>query len=139
MPWSLLLNKWAIVVFVILSLGAALFLQTARLDASVKAEKAAIQTAKQWEANFKTAQEVNADNLKALDEIKAENARIAEINAAQIAKYNRLGKAYESLKIKAASDQSPLSESWRGLFDGLRSVDTWAGDNQDSGRTPANP
>lgn len=140
MPWSLLFNKYVVFGFILLSLGVALMVQTARVESANKAQAAAELVAKQWEANFKTAQEVNGENLKALELIKTDNARMLAIFDAQVAKYNRLGKIYEDLKKAAYNDKTALSPSWVALFDGLRSIETSArGDNQDTGRTPSHP
>ena len=137
MPWSLLLNKYVIFGFILISLGVALMVQTARMEASRKSEEAAIQAAKQWEANFHNAQEINAENLKTIADIKADNIRIQGIVDAQVAKYNRLGKIYEDLKKAAYNDKTALSPSWVALFDGLRDIDARpSSDNQDTGRTP---
>jgi hypothetical protein len=76
MPWTLLLNKWALGAAALGALGLALWGQTARLDAARKSEAASAQVAVQWRTNFEAMEATNAANLAALETLKAEALRI---------------------------------------------------------------
>lgn len=120
--WALITNKWVLGAVVVAGLGLALYVQTERLDAAKKAEEAATLTAQQWRANFESAEATNAANVRALEKLKAEQAAANEAAAEQIAKYNRLGKLYEDLK-RQPRDETPLSNSWRALFNSLHRIE----------------
>lgn len=129
MPWALLTNKWVLGGLLIALMAGAIGIQTIRLNAASKERDAAVITSKQWQTNFEAMEATNAANVKAIEKLRAENAKADQAAAEQIARYNRLGKAYESLKKAAGNDTTPLSDSWVRTFSGLRSIDTSAPNN----------
>ena len=129
MPWALLTNKWVLGGLLIALMAGAIGIQTLRLNAASKERDAAVLTSKQWQANYEAAEQTNRENVQALEKLRAENAKADQAAAEQIAKYNRLGLAYSKLLKAAQNDTTPLSDSWRAVFDSLRSIDTSAPNN----------
>lgn len=118
---GLLTNKYVIFAIIGLGLGAALFVQTARLDAAEKQATASEQSAAQWK-NYAQNMELTAqENAATVAKLQAENQRIAGIVAENTAKYNRLGKAYEQLKRQTA-DTSPVTDDFCAILDQLRAI-----------------
>lgn len=123
MAWfSVLTNRYVVGGVIIVVLGIALWVQSARLNAEHNARVAAEQIARQWQTNFEAAEQTNRENAVALEKLKSENARINAIVADSVEKYNRLGKAYETLKRKAYTDETAVSPDWCSLLDELRRI-----------------
>lgn len=93
-------------------------------------------------ANAEAAAKVTKDladvNQKNAATVAERDAKIAKLEAeaiANTAKYNRLGKLYETLKGTYYADTSPLCGSWPYFFDGLRAIQASASDNTGQGNS----
>ena len=100
MPWTLLANKWVGLAVAITALGLALWVQTVRLNAAQKAEAATAQIAVQWRTNFEAMEATNAENVKAVEKLKAEAARIEGLAATARAANTQLSNDIENLRRK---------------------------------------
>jgi uncharacterized protein HemX len=118
---GLLTNKYAIGALLFIGMGLALFVQTARLNSAEKEAAASEQSAAQWKSYADNMELTARENAATLDKLRAENERIAKIVADNTAKYNRLGKAYESLR-KQTTDSSPVTDDWCAILNELRAI-----------------
>ena len=117
---GLLTNRYVIFAIIGLGMGLALFVQTARLNSAEKQATASEQSAAQWK-NYAQNMELTAqENAATVAKLQAENQRIAGIVAENTAKYNRLGKAYETLRKQ--NDDRPVTDDWCAILNELRAI-----------------
>lgn len=125
MPFALFTYKWILGGVVVAGLGAALWVQTARLSAAQTSHTAATQIATQWRTNFEAMEATNAANVRALETVQAEAARIeAEANIAR-QHTARLSLQYENLRqrLRHATDDRPVGPVLCRTLNELRALD----------------
>ena len=102
-------------------LGAALTVQTLRVDnANLRADRNKAEAVK-WMQDFEEAKEVFAENEQFYKSMQAEAGRLSVVAADEAARADALQRNYETLKRNTAhAEDGPIAPVLRGVLDGLR-------------------
>lgn len=127
MPFISAAQKWLAVGLLGGGLALALWVQTTRLNAAQAEHAAAIQVATQWRTNFEAMAATNAANVRAIEKLQAEAARIEyEANVARTNKAD-ISKQYELLRRTLRHAPEPQAVSLSPVlcrtFNELRRID----------------
>jgi uncharacterized protein HemX len=120
---GLLTNKYTIFGIIGLGMGLALFVQTMRANSAEKQAEASEQSAAQWKQYADNMELTARENAATIDKLRAENERIAKINAENVQKAQSLSRKYEALR-KQTNDDTPVDPNswWCAILNELRSM-----------------